>query len=229
MKEKSDKNPAKKVATTKKSGAKKVVAKKAVAKKATAKKATAQKTATKKVATKKSAAKKTTEKKNKFVEKILVAIDDTGASLKAINYLARLGEVLNSCEVTLYHGQPSIPPDMLEDGGSDDPEIIRALNDERDEEIGKWEGEQKAFTKRIFDGAKKELIDGGILPANIKTRISFRSTDIGKDIVDYAQKGGYTTIVVGRRRLSFLQELALGSVSYRVVKLAKNCSVWVVE
>ena len=202
---------------------------KAKTKKASA--TTAKKTATKKAApktTKKATAAKRT-KKTAFNEKILISIDATEASEKAVDYLARLGGVLKSCELTLCHILPHIPPDMLEDGGSEDPDIERALKAERDEDIGEWEDKIKAGTRKVFEGYKKTLVESGIPAKCIKTKVIGRTHDIGKSVVETAKKGGYTTIVVGRRGVSFLQELALGSVSYRIVKLAKEITVWVVH
>jgi nucleotide-binding universal stress UspA family protein len=118
---------------------------------------------------------------------------------------------------------------MLEDGGSEDPIIERKLKAERDEEIEEWEDKLKADTRKIFDRYKKQLVDSGIPASCIKTKVIERKHDVGKAIVNAAKRGGFTTIVLGRRGVTFLQELALGSVSYRVVKLAKNCTVWVVH
>lgn len=174
-------------------------------------------------------AEKGSTKGKKYIERLLVPIDATEASKLAIDYLARLGSLLKTSEITLCHVLPTIPPDMLEDGGSEDPKVERELKKERDEEICEWEGKLKAETKKVFEGYKKQLIESGIPVANINTTLVGRNLDIGKAIVEAAKEGGHSTIVVGRRGVSFLQELALGSVSYRVVKLAKDCTVWVVH
>jgi nucleotide-binding universal stress UspA family protein len=167
--------------------------------------------------------------KKSVKEKILVPIDATKASIKAIDYLVKLGGVLKSCELMLCHVLPTIPPKMLEDGGSEDPEIERDLKADRDEEIGEWEGELRTRTMKIFKEYKKKLVESGIPSGNISTKLIERTLDVGKAIVNIAQEEGFSTIVVGRRGVSFIQELALGSVSYRVVKLAKGCTVWVVH
>lgn len=185
------------------------------------------KTTKKPAAAKKSGATKVI--KVEELEKILVSIDGTEASQKAIDYLTKMSGIIKHCEITLFHVLPSVPPEMLEDGGSENPDVERELKEERDEEIDKWEDQLKAETKKVFEDSKKRLLDSGMGKDQIKTKISVRSADIGKDIVDTAQKGGYSTIVVGRRGVSFLKELALGSISYRVVKLAKDCTVWVVH
>ena len=222
--EKKDKKTA-----AKKAPAKKAVVKKAAVKKPAAKKVPAKKAAVKKPAAKKAPAKKKTAKSAPFKEKILVSIDATESSEKAVAYLANLGGLIGSCQLTLCHILPTIPPDMLEDGGSENPDVELALKAGRDEDIGEWEDKIKTTTRKIFEGYKKKLVDSGIPAANINTKVIGRTLDIGKSVVNTAKKGGYTTIVVGRRGVSFLQELALGSVSYRIVKLAKDITVWVVH
>ena len=168
-------------------------------------------------------------KKGETVKKILVAIDGKDESRKAVDYVSSLGSLLKSYKITLLQVLPTIPPEMLEDGGSEDPDVERQLKSARDKEIGKWEGGLKNKSTRVFEESKKKLIASGIPAGHIDTKMVLRSLDIGKDIVDTAHDGGYSTVVVGRRGLSFIKELALGSVSYRVVKLAKNCTVWVVH
>ena len=185
----------------------------------------------KKVAPKKSVAKKSAEptKSDEVVEKILIALDGSEASQKAVTYIEHLSAIMKNCEITLFHVLPTIPPDMLEDGGSEDPDIERDLKQVRDGEIDEWESKLIEFTKKAFDGAKKKLTSSGIPATRIKTKMIARSPDIARDIVNFAKTSGITTIVVGRRGVSVITELALGSISSRVVKLAKNCAVWIIN
>ena len=47
-------------------------------------------------------------------------------------------------------------------------------------------------------------------------------------IVDQARRGGYGTIVVGRKGVTRVEEFFMGRVSSKVLQLAKDMAVWVV-
>jgi nucleotide-binding universal stress UspA family protein len=52
--------------------------------------------------------------------------------------------------------------------------------------------------------------------------------DAASNIVGYAQKGDYDTIIIGRRGLGRFKEMVLGSISNKVLHHAK-CSVMIVK
>lgn len=53
-------------------------------------------------------------------------------------------------------------------------------------------------------------------------------TSIARDVVRVMVEGGYGTVVIGRRGVSKAEEFLFGSVSTKVMHLAKDCAVWVV-
>ncbi len=55
-----------------------------------------------------------------------------------------------------------------------------------------------------------------------------KCSDIGKAILSEAEKGGYGTIVMGRRGISKTQEFFMGSVSNKILQQAGDKSVWIV-
>ncbi len=71
----------------------------------------------------------------------------------------------------------------------------------------------------------KEIFDRDQLP--VKTVINRGEEEIGKIIAYYANNGPYDQIIMGRRGLSRLQDVFLGSVSEKVIHAAK-CPVTVV-
>ncbi|MBE9535512.1 MAG: universal stress protein, partial [Proteobacteria bacterium] len=48
-------------------------------------------------------------------------------------------------------------------------------------------------------------------------------------IIQYALKGEYGTIVVGRRGLSEVEEFPMGRVSNKIIHMSKELAVWVVS
>jgi hypothetical protein len=61
-------------------------------------------------------------------DKILIAVDETDASLKAVGYVARLLGGRKDLHVRLFHVLPSIPPELLEYGGAENPRKEQQLS-----------------------------------------------------------------------------------------------------
>ncbi len=56
-----------------------------------------------------------------------------------------------------------------------------------------------------------------------------RKLGVAKDIINFAQERHYDAIVIGRRGLSKIQEMIMGSVSRYVINRAMNRALWVVS
>ena len=77
--------------------------------------------------------------------------------------------------------------------------------------------------------AKKILTDAGFPEANIQGQTKQEKVGIARDIVSEAQKLKADMIILGRRGLSGIKEFFLGSVSQKVLQLAKDKSVLLVQ
>ena len=80
----------------------------------------------------------------------------------------------------------------------------------------------------VFDEAKRRLIDYGFKPDHITSNVITGAQSPPRAIVQEAEQGGYSPIVIGRRGLSKLQEFFMGSVSNQVIQLGVEQAVWVV-
>jgi len=77
----------------------------------------------------------------------------------------------------------------------------------------------------LLEEGKRSLQEQGVL-APIETRVA--EGKVGEEIIRVAGEGGYTTIVMGRRGLSTIKGLLLGSVTRQVLSLAQKMTVFVV-
>ncbi|HVD21113.1 MAG TPA: universal stress protein [Nitrososphaera sp.] len=81
----------------------------------------------------------------------------------------------------------------------------------------------RAESARILDKCKQ------IAEKNdVKIETIIGEGDAGSSIVGYAEKGGFDTIIIGRRGLGRFKEMVLGSISNKVLHHAK-CSVMIVK
>jgi nucleotide-binding universal stress UspA family protein len=149
------------------------------------------------------------------IKKILIAVDLSKNSLRAVTYVGEMMSCHPSVQVTLLHivREPSRDIESSSE--------VRRTHVER----------QKAEALQLMEEAGQLLIAAGIPEKRICVQIRVCSGPMRvTDIILAEQKGGgYQTVVVGRRGLSRKEEFLFGSVSSRVVQDARECTVWVVE
>ncbi len=140
---------------------------------------------------------------------LLVAVDGSESSEKAVLYVADFLGDSPGFRVTLFHVLGEIP-EGEEDGGE------------------RSEGEERARSE--LERYRTILGEAGFPPEKVETVVIPGG---GKPVAEMIMKGqaelGSCTIVIGRRRKSRKEEFLFGSVSSRLVKQARMCSVWVVE
>ena len=76
----------------------------------------------------------------------------------------------------------------------------------------------------LLEEGKRFMQENGVA-APIETRVT--EGKVGEEIIRVAQEGGYTAIVMGRRGLSPVKGLLLGSVTRQVLSLARNLTIFV--
>ena len=136
------------------------------------------------------------------VGKILVGLDPSEGAMRAVDFLATILDGTD-LEVTFIHA-------------------VRAL----DEEI--FHNAQESM-ESVFEEASSRLEKAGLSRSQITTRLAKGVRSRAGAIIEAALKGGYGTIVVGRRGLSYVEEFSMGRVSNKIIHMAKELAVWVVS
>ncbi len=157
-----------------------------------------------------------------MAKKILVAVDESRNSTKAVDYVAKGMEKTGS--VTLF----SVLPDATAACGLDSPSLTPLFRDNR-QAFCAIEDTKKDTVKVFMEKAKKRLVRAGFPSKNVAIKIRKKKVGIARDVLKEAQQGKYTTVVIGRRGLSGIKQFVLGSVSNKIVQLAKKVSVIVVD
>jgi len=157
-----------------------------------------------------------------MAKKILVGVDESKNSMNAVRYVAEGMEKTGT--VTLF----SVLPDATAACGLDSPSLTPIFRKSR-QAFCAIEDTKKDSVKAFMEKAKQALIQGGFPSKNIAVKIRKKKVGIARDILKEAEQGKYTTLVIGRRGLSGIKQFVLGSVSNKVVQLAKKVSVIVVD
>jgi nucleotide-binding universal stress UspA family protein len=164
-------------------------------------------------------------------KKILIALDGSPSSMRAVEHVADVICGHKVAEVTLFHVCFD-PPSLLEHGGSEDPDEERELDVRLHEKLTRWiERCREGVQEDILDGAKKVLQDRGCSDevVTVRTKVAAEAqTDVASCIIQEAGDGGYDAVVLGRRGASARREFLFGSISSKVIHHLDGCAVWIV-
>jgi nucleotide-binding universal stress UspA family protein len=82
---------------------------------------------------------------------------------------------------------------------------------------------------RLLEEYKEQMIALGIADSDIQLKTQPRMLGVAKDILEFSMAGHFDAIIMGRRGLSGLQDVFLGSVSANVVNHTSNTPIWLVD
>jgi nucleotide-binding universal stress UspA family protein len=164
--------------------------------------------------------------------RLLVAVDGSAPSTRAVEHAARVAGSGGDVSVTLFHTCPH-PPARLETGGAEDPQRERALEETQRHRRKAWEEEARTQVENdVFAPARRVLVEAGLPEKAIRVRSRFDAEphpDVAQAIVEEAAAAHADAVVIGRHGQSKVKSLVLGSVSSRVVERLSEGAVWIVE
>ena len=153
-------------------------------------------------------------------KKIMLAVDDSKDSTQAVDYAVRMSSKIRSLHYVLFHIQPMISQ-YIQDEAKESPaarsELAKILE----------KNEKKA--QDLLNGCKNKMVQMGIDQDRIEAFTYPRRLGVAKDIINFAEERHYDAIVIGRRGLSKMQELIMGSVTAELIEHSRMIPVWVVD
>ena len=149
--------------------------------------------------------------------KAIIAIDDGEASMQAVEHVALVLAGVDA-EVILMH--------IVENRQSFNTVVNGYLPDGFEEN---WISEVEKVMSAVMDKASDILQKAGIKADSIKRVMLRDEPSRAGGMVEYAEREGVGTIVVGRSNMTAVEGILLGRVSNKLVQMAKNSTVWVVN
>ena len=154
------------------------------------------------------------EETQQFNKDILIAVDASENSRRAVSYVAQVLGGVAGFRVSILH----IIQDPEEDYFSSSAEKDQWLDKYRDR------------MERVLASYRQILIGAGLDPARVSVKSLLRSCpSLAECILAERDEKRYDTIVVGRQGLSRKEQFLFGSVSSKIVSHASHCTVWVVS
>ena len=159
------------------------------------------------------------------MKKLLLAIDDSDGSWKAVDYVGQQFAGLNDLKVTLFHVLVGFPPQFWDDGHF----LTEEEKSARQAVIEKWLSNQQSILDLLFKRAIEKLTASGLRRDQIETKYISESIDvIPQCILAEARAGGYRTLVIGRCGHS-VRHLFLSSTAGTVVNAGAGMAVCVAD
>lgn len=165
------------------------------------------------------------------ITKLLVVVDNSLASIRAVAYLAQILGGRRGFRVCLAHTLPSPPTRMLEFGGAAASQKEDWLEARLRASRHLWESAAKRKASGSLELAYADLRRAGFARGEIEVYFCYPSDkrNAPKEIIALAREQGCHTIVVGRRSLSWLRQLLQTNPADEIVRLGKGFTTWVVE
>ena len=151
--------------------------------------------------------------------RILVAVDGSNQSLDAVRYVSKM-LTPKKTEVVLFNVMRKIE-DAFRDVGTEPAFHSKRAN------VSAWETTQGVMIQKFMNEAHKVLTDGGFPEESVITKIHECDVGVARDII-MESNSGYSAVVVGRRGLSRLMDIMMGSVAYKLMEKLSNVPVWIV-
>jgi nucleotide-binding universal stress UspA family protein len=153
-------------------------------------------------------------------KKLLVAVDESFHAQNALLYAAGFYLPASDFQITLMHVQPTISQ-YLQDGAIKSSKIESALK--------QVQAENKTNSQKILENFRDVLIKEGIPSGCIETESRVRTMGLTKDIIEYGRSNGFDAIVAGRRGLSRIQKVFMGSTSAKLMEHADDIPLCIVD
>ena len=157
---------------------------------------------------------------------ILIAVDDSDESARALHYVGALLRDIQDVNVTLFHVLNPMPRELMEHGGSENPETEHHLGEQLRKDQEEWIRTEGVIEYPILVTAMERLGQTGFPLDRVTLKLG-HERDIADSIMDEARAGGYGTVVVTRYGPTGTTRLFSSRITDRLVRDLSGVALWV--
>jgi len=164
--------------------------------------------------------------------RILMGIDDSSATTKAINFVGKIFGQSESRDVwiTLLHVTESVPDQNLEPG------IPQSLGPAYQQIVDDAKARREELGKGLLERGSVALTAAGIARDHISAKLETSSARpesskvaVALAIINEMDGNHYDVVCVGRRGTIASEGVFVTSIAEKVLREARGCTVWVVD
>ena len=153
-------------------------------------------------------------------KKLLIAVDSSIYSSNTLHYLQRLFANLDDVRFHLISVVSCNPSETAKEW-FDELELMNMLSKE--------EQKRYAAAKRYLNKAVAQLERNGIASEYVTTEVKIAAASPAAEVLQVARKGYFDALIIGRRGVSKLEELIMGSVSSSLLEKCHDVPIWIVD
>ncbi len=153
-------------------------------------------------------------------KKLLIAVDASVYSSNTLHYLEQLFAHLADIRLHLLT-VITCTPSQAPDAWLDDLELLSTLSPE--------EQKRYAAAKKFLHRAVERLGRNGIGTAQVTTELRISTANPAVEVLNAARKGKFDALVLGRRGVSKIEELIMGSVSSTMFEKCHDVPIWIID
>jgi nucleotide-binding universal stress UspA family protein len=161
------------------------------------------------------------------MNRILIAVDDSESSLRAVKYVGNLLRDIREAQITLFHVLKPLPRELLEHGGSENPQLEDTLGKQLRTEQEEWFRTESAVEYPILVKALEVLGKTGFSIDRVTLKFGHEE-NVVRNILEEARIGGYGTIVVSRHGASGIKRIFGGGITDQLLREAAGHTLWIV-
>jgi len=153
-------------------------------------------------------------------KKLLIAVDGSVYSSNTLHYLEQLFANLDDIRLHLV-SVVSCNPSETARQWLDEKELFNILRPE--------EQKRCRTARKFLHNAVDRLARNGIRQDKVTTEVKISTTTPAAEVLNVARQGMFDALVLGRRGVSKLEELIMGSVSSTLFEKCHDVPIWIVD
>ncbi len=163
--------------------------------------------------------------------RLLLVLDHSPASQRAIDYVAETAARCGAFRLYLANLLPPVPPELLEFGGAENPREEERLSQSLRLEQQGWIKTAKKRAQHSLSKVRAKLRQAGVVAGAAVARFSDPLDDrsSAEEVLEMARRYRCGTIVIGHQAHSWFRQLIKRDLAEELVRRGRGFSFWIVE
>jgi nucleotide-binding universal stress UspA family protein len=153
--------------------------------------------------------------------RVLAAVDGADQCRRLARFAAETLVPAGDFEYFLFHVNPPMPAYLWDDGHA----LTEKEREMRNEKVNRWEAQSIKTTEQYLAEGREILIQQGVAPEKVQTRIVPMKEGVAADIINEIQNGAYRMVLMGKKSLDNSTFFQLGSRAGRILQNVHNTMI----